>query len=100
MINGDSVFQWYPLQRLATDLELARARGLRVVNLATEPVSMEEIRARFFPDRSIGAEAAPQARYDMRTLHDAAFGGTGGYILDRDGVLAAMGRFIDDERPS
>ena len=100
VINGDSVFQWYPLQRLAADLEVARTRGLGVVNLATEPVSMEEIRARFFPDRSIGAQAAPRARYDMRTIHAAGFGGADGYILDRDGVLAAMGRFIDAERPT
>ncbi len=100
VINGASVFQWYPLERLAADLDLARDRGLRVVNLATEPLSMEEIRARFFPDRSIGAEAAPQARYDMRTIHDRAFDGANGYILDRPGVLAAMGRFIDAERPA
>ncbi len=100
VINGASVFQWYPLERLTADLEVARTRGLGVVNLATEPLSMEDIRARFFPRSSIGAEAAPQARYDMRTIHEAEFGGAGGYILDRDGVLAAMGRFIDAERPA
>ncbi len=100
VINGGSVFQWYPLERLAADLEIARTRRLGVVNLATAPLSMEEIRVRFFPDRSIGAEAAPQARYDMRTLHDRAFGGSDGYILDQAGVLAAMGRFIDAERPA
>jgi len=97
VINGASVFQWYPLERLSADLELARTRHLGVVNLATEPVSMEEIRARFFPDSLIGADAAPQARYDMRTIHDAEFGGMDGYILDKAGVLAAMERFIASE---
>ena len=100
VINGESVFQWYPLERLTADLEIARTHGLGRVNLATEPLSMEQIRARFFPHRRIGAEAAPQARYDMRTVHDRAFGGAGGYILDREGVLAAMGRFIDAEQPA
>ena len=99
VINGDSVFQWYPLERLTADLEIARTRGLGVVNLATEPLSTDEIRARFFPAARIGAEAAPPARYDMRTVHDKAFGGADGYILDRAGVLAAMGRFIEAERP-
>lgn len=97
VINGASVFQWYPLERLSADLELARTRHLGVVNLATEPVSMEEIRARFFPGSAIGADAAPQARYDMRTIHDAEFGGVDGYILDKAGVLAAMERFIASE---
>ena len=100
VINGASAFQWYPLQRLAADLDTTRTRRLGVVNLATEPLSMEEMRARFFPERSIGAEAAPQARYDMRTVHDAEFGGADGYILDRNGVLDALGRFIDAERPT
>ncbi|WP_419730062.1 hypothetical protein [Lichenicola sp.] len=97
VINGASVFQWYPLERLGEDLDLVRERHLGVVNLATEPLSMEEIRARFFPGSHIGAEAAPTARYDMRTIHDAEFGGADGYILDRDGVLDAMERFIASE---
>ena len=100
VINGASAFQWYPLQRLSADLDIARTRHLGLVNLATEPVSMEQIRARFFPERRIGAEAAPQARYDMHTIHEAEFGGADGYILDRDGVLDALGRFIDAERPT
>ena len=100
VINGDSAFQWYPLERLGADLELIRTRRLGVVNLAVEPVPTEAIRARFFPDRRIGAEAAPAGRYDMRTMHDASFGGSGGYVLDRDGVLAAMARFVDAERPA
>ena len=99
VINGASVFQWYPLERLSADLELARTRTLGVVNLATEPLSMEEIRARYFPHLEIGADAAPQARYDMRTIHDAEFGGADGYILDRAGVLAALERFIQSESP-
>lgn len=97
VINGASVFQWYPLERLGEDLELVRERHLGVVNLATEPLSMEEIRARFFPSSQIGAEAAPVARYDMRTIHEAEFGGENGYILDREGVLAALDRFITSE---
>ena len=100
VINGASAFQWYPLDRLTADLELARTRHLGVVNLATEPVAMEEIRARFFPARAIGADAAPVARYDMRTIHDAEFGGTGGYVLDREGVLAAIGRFVAGGAPA
>ncbi len=99
VINPDSVFQWYPLERMADDIDLARERSLGVVNLATEPLAMEEIRARFFPDSVMGADAAPMARYDMRTIHEAEFGGMDGYVLDREGVLAAMGRFIDAERP-
>ncbi len=98
LINPASAFQWYPLDRLAADLGVARAHGLCLLNLATEPLAMEQIRARCFAGSVIGAEAPPAAQYDMRTLHDAVFGGGGGYVLDRDAVLDAIARFTAGER--
>ena len=94
VINPASSFQWYPLHRLAADLGRARAQGLALLNLATEPVTMEAIRRRFFAARAIGAEAAAAGYYDMRTIHDAAFGGGNGYVMDQDAVLESIGRFV------
>ena len=94
LINPASSFQWYPLQRLAADLRRARALGVTPLNLATEPVSMEAIRHRCFAARAIGVEAAAAMQYDMRTIHDAAFGGRDGYVMDRDGVLGSIARFV------
>lgn len=94
VINPASSFQWYPLERLATDLERLREARLDLVNMATEPVSMEEIRAGFFPARALGAEAVPPAHYDVRTRHAEVLGGGGGYVMRRPAVLHAMGRFI------
>ena len=94
VINPASSFQWYPLDRLGRDLAVARARGLALLNLATAPLEMEDIRAAFFAQSRIGAEAAAEARYDMRTGHAAEFGGAGGYVLDRAAVLDAIGRFV------
>ena len=98
LINPASSFQWYPLDRLAADLAVAREHRLSLLNLATEPLAMEQIRARCFPGSVIGAEAAAVARYDMRTVHAAAFGGSGGYVLDRCSVLQAIDRFVESER--
>ena len=98
LINPASSFQWYPLERLAADLRVARAHDLSLLNLATEPLTMEWIRARGFPGSVIGAEAPPAAQYDMRTVHDASFGGSGGYVLDGAAVLDAIGRFVETER--
>ena len=98
LINPDSSFQWYPLDRLAADLRVAREHRLSLLNLATEPLAMEQIRARCFPGSAIGAEAPPAAQYDMRTVHAAAFGGSAGYVMDRIAVLQAIGRFVEIER--
>src|SRR5262249_30516687 len=61
LINPDSRFQWYPLERLPHDLALAQASGLRLVNLFTEPVPTRSILERFFPLAAVGARAQPAA---------------------------------------
>ncbi len=94
VINPASSFQWYPLDRLGRDLATARGHSLAVVNLATAPLAMEEIRAAFFPQSQIGAEPAAEAHYDMRTEHAAEFGGSDGYVIDRTAVLDAIGHFV------
>ena len=68
------------------------------IEVGSVRVNMEQIRARCFPGSVIGAEAAAVARYDMRTVHAAAFGGSGGYVLDRCSVLQAIDRFVESER--
>jgi hypothetical protein len=96
-IDPGSRFQWYPLERLADDIEAIEVAGLDVVNLATEPVGMAEIAARFFPGKRLGGASQP-AFYDMRTRHGRMFGGDGSYAMSAEAVLAAMGRFVAGTR--
>lgn len=97
VINPESRFQWYPVARLAGDLARIEADGPELINVATEPVSMGAIRDRFFPHRTIGTTPSPFAAYDMRTVHDALLGGSGGYHLHADGVLAALEAYLAAE---
>ena len=92
-VDPASRFQWYPLQRLADDIDQVQALGLPLVNLATEPLEMADVQRRFFPDRRLGGQSRPVA-YDVRTRHGAAFGGDARYALGADAVLEAMGRFV------
>lgn len=99
VINPAGSFQWYPVVRLAADLRRIEEGGPTLVNIATEPVTMAAIGERFFPGKTMGAEAAgPAASYDMRTVHDALLGGHGGYHMDAAAVLDALGAFIASER--
>lgn len=93
LINPDSHFQWYPLERLPDDIELADAHGLRLVNLFTEPVATRDILEQFFPDAAVGARAQPPAHYDLHTRHAALFGGQGRYILSAQETLTELGEF-------
>lgn len=97
-IPAGGQFQWYPLERLAYDMEILKAAGLTVVNFATPPVTMKEIVERFFPSKQIGGENGSTPRYNIRTRHDVVFGGSNGHMMGRDAVFAALDRFIATAR--
>jgi hypothetical protein len=97
-IDPRARFQWYDLARLWDDVAAAERAGLRLANLAVEPVMTGEIVASFFPDliprlRPEAFEGEPSA-YDMRTRHAAAFGGSEHYVMDRRECLARMADFL------
>ncbi len=93
-INPDSSFQWYPLRRLHSDIEIVQSNNLRVVNLFTEPVVTKTIVQNFFPNKAIGATPAPQCHYDLRSKYGRIFGGDENYIMSASQVLQEMGQYI------
>lgn len=98
MINPESRFQWYGLDRLSRDIERAVSAGLSVVNLMTEPVPTRAILERFFPTKAVGEKPSPTAAYDIRTRHDVLFGGAGGYIAGAASVLDGIGAYVAAEQ--
>jgi hypothetical protein len=97
-INPASRFQWYPLRRLSSDIEMVRAHDARLVNLFPEPISTAAIVDAFFPDAPVGPAVEPAPSYDLRTRHGQLFGGPAGYQLDRDAVMDELSAFITQER--
>jgi nucleoside-diphosphate-sugar epimerase len=90
-IPAEGVYQFYPLDRLWADIELVRARGVRLVNLATEPVAIREVARRCF-GKELTGPGSP--RYDMRTRHAVLWGRSGAYLLRRDEVLEQIEAFV------
>ncbi len=93
-INPESRFQWYPVERLASDIDTVMALSLPQVNLATEPISTGELHRAFFEDLEIGTRAAPAERYDVHSRYGRAFGGDDRYMMSASAVRASMGRWI------
>jgi nucleoside-diphosphate-sugar epimerase len=94
-VAGESVFQYYDLERIWADVETALRHRLPVVNLSTEGVSVAEMaRAAFGIEYRTKPEAKP-INYDMRTRHAALFGGAGDYIESRVTVLERLRRFVE-----
>lgn len=97
-LHAGATYQFYNTTRIWRDVELALASGLRVVNLATEPVTVRDLaRAAFGRDFANDPGTRP-ACFDVRTKHAALFGGRDGYLETREQVLAGLARFVAAER--
>lgn len=94
VINPASTFQWYYLNNLWHDIEIARAQQLKLVNLVTEPIETADIIKLFFSHKQTGICKGPLINYNIRTCYDYMFNGKNGYIHDKDTVLAQIGQFI------
>lgn len=99
MINTRSSFQYYDLSRLFSDIQKQIAKEIPLLNLFTEPVPTAEILSRFFPEKSVGQNPAPEGHYDLRSR----FGNTWGkpqfpYLYSREEVLQDMAAFIAREK--
>jgi nucleoside-diphosphate-sugar epimerase len=93
-IHPDSSFQWYPVTRLTEDLALIEKSGLRVVNIATEPLATRDIQQRFFPGKKLGGMTDNVVHYDVRTRHGRLWERSDEYCMSRTDVLAAMADYL------
>ncbi len=96
-IDSRSMFQFYDVRRLGHDILIASDKGLSLIHLATEPVSMAEVaRSAFGFDWHNHLPATPPA-YDLRTRHAALYGGSDGYICRKERVLAELAEFVQGQ---
>jgi nucleoside-diphosphate-sugar epimerase len=93
-IHPEASFQLYGVHRLWSDVERMRSLRLRLVNVATEPVTMREVAREAFGIELSRAPERPPARYDFRTKHADALGGARGYLLTKAEVLEDLTRFV------
>jgi len=94
-IHAGSVFQFYNLGYLKRDIDLTRRHAIRVINIATEPISVAEIAKETlgidFVNRPSGKSPS---RYDMRSMYASLYGGRDGYLYDRAQVFADLREFV------
>lgn len=94
--DSRSVFQFYNLADLWRDLNSCLEKGLRLVNLATQPVRAGELYAALYGEPYENFLEKPPAIYDMRTRYGRDFGGMDDYIADRAEVVSGIARFAGE----
>lgn len=98
-IHKDGVYQYYNLDNIWKDINVALENSLPLVNLATPPVSTEEV-----AQYSLGMEFTntPEdvnpAYWDMQSKYAAAYGGEGRYLYTKQQELDDIKVFVERER--
>ncbi len=87
-------FQWYPVDRLWTDITAAAKADLELFNITTEPFQTATIVEHFFPRVKLSPKPGPAASYDMWSLYAEQFGGKGHYLMNKESVLQSMASYI------
>jgi nucleoside-diphosphate-sugar epimerase len=98
-IHPDGVYQYYSLAHLWRDANMALERGIRVLNVACEPIPTRELALRCFGRELSTYPTAPPALYDLRSKHAPLWGGQPfGYLYSKERVLGEIAGFVEKER--
>lgn len=94
LIHKDSIFQFYSLDNIWNDIQIAIDNKISLINLATEPTSVSEIAAVCFHKRFTNVTENPPITYDMKSIHAPLYDGKDGYLYSKQAVLAQISDFI------
>lgn len=92
--DSRSEFQFYPLKRLWSDINIALENKIELLHTATEPISAGEIYKFLYGREFMNETAGVPAKYDYRTRYSGLYGQDGGYIMGKEEVLLEIQKFI------
>ena len=95
--DSRSIFQFYPLDRLWKDINIALSFDLKLWNPATEPVSAAELYRYLSGEEFVNEISNKPALYDYWTKYAGYFEGKDGYIMSKTQVLDEIGKFVKSE---
>lgn len=93
-VDPRGLHQWYPIDRLADDLDRAVSLHLPVVNLVSEPLETARLHRGYFDDLRIGGRPGAPERGDVHTRHGRAFGGDDRYLMSADEAFNRIGAWL------
>ena len=96
-VDSRSVFQFYPMVNLWSDVSVALDNGLSLIHLTSAPISVGEIALQGFGRVFEQTAAAKPARYDLRSIHAELFGGRGYYQYSTRETLLAIRAYAQSE---
>lgn len=95
--DSRGVFQFYNLKNLWKDINIALKNDIRLLNIATEPVSVAEIYNALTGGESFDNQVAKiPPYYNYKSVHAKAFGGVDGYFSNKEQILKEIIDFVEE----
>lgn len=99
-INPSSTLQWYPLQRLYSDINIVIDNDIELINLSVEPIETRQIidiAPLSSEERKLtSSKPAAPVHYNVTSKHASHFGGRDGYIVSAKESLAAIAQYFSE----
>lgn len=95
--DSRSKFQFYNLNHLWKHIEMVMDNGIRLLCLATEPISAGELYYSIYGTEFKNEFSQKPVDYEIRTIYAKLFGGEEGYIAGKDSVMAEIREFISGQ---
>lgn len=96
--DSRGVFQFYSLNRLYDDIMTALENDIRLLNIATEPVSVAEVYGYITGGKEFVNEISDNPPlYDYKSVHYKLYGGMNGYFYDKSRVLDEIREFVESQ---
>ena len=92
--DSRGVFQFYNLANLWNDIQTALEKDIRLLNIATQPLSVAEIFERLTERKFSNEILQNPPFYDYRSKYAEVFGGANGYFADKETVLNEIVEFV------
>ena len=98
LINPKGVFQFYSLEHLTHDINVALQNDLDLINITSEPLTVEEVAHVCLGDEFVNTIDQPGVQYDYLSRYAHLFGGQNGYLYSKEQVLADLQAYVTEER--
>lgn len=96
--DSRGMFQFYNLAYLAEHIEIAIKNNIKLLNLAVEAVSVNEIYKTIKGTDFINEVANVVPQYNYKTKYAEIFGGKNGYIFNKQFVLEDIMKFVEEKQ--
>jgi nucleoside-diphosphate-sugar epimerase len=97
-IHADAVFQFYNLDHLYQDIQVAINCTVPLINFATPPLSIREIAEYAFGLDFTNRPSPHPPRYNMKTKYGSLYGSMLPYITTRQQVLDQLQKYVESQR--